>query len=100
MEDKQPVVYLGSKTNLAMDRPRVPPPRPSTECPDLVRYPDKAPATLRVVNGPRGMSDGSVPNPAATHVIQTRQPVAPDVGAAIAHPQGVPLTTRPPLPTE
>jgi hypothetical protein len=92
MEDKQPATFHGDRPNLQMDRERVPPPRPKAECLDLVRYPDKAAATLRVVNGPRGMSDGSTPNPAATYHLETRP--EPKTTGTVASTSGEPSKSR------
>jgi hypothetical protein len=96
-----PVVFHGSSTPLANNV--APTPHPSKVVrrhAELSKETEVIPAVLRIANGPKGMTDAGVVNPAATHVIQTRQPVALDVGAVIAHPQGFPLTTRPPSPIE
>jgi hypothetical protein len=89
-----PAIYDGGKIQLHMDRPAVPVPRPSTECPDLVRHPDRAPATLKIAIGPRGVTDGSVESGAATCHLETKQPVAPKTGAVVATTTGSPATAR------
>jgi len=95
MSDKLPVIFDGGRPQFHMDRPAVP--RPSAECMDLVKTPDRAPATFKIARDGHGsVIDGAVKDPAATLYLETKQKRQPDVGAVIATPVGAPSVARDP----
>jgi hypothetical protein len=89
---QEPCVFHGDRPSLAINLPVRPPTRPD---PETVRVrDDKPPATLKIAIGPRGVTDAGVPNPAATAVIPTKQPVQDHRGAVVAGPTGEPSKSR------
>jgi hypothetical protein len=72
---QEPCVFHGDRPSLAINLPVRPP-------------------TLKIAIGPRGVTDAGVPNPAATAVIPTKQPVQDHRGAVVAGPTGEPSKSR------